>query len=119
MRGPHFKERANTNTLFLRKAGVYARRIKRCCVNSYFNFPINSDQLFSRVQPVTVAGRETLTVAPEDSLLILCAHSSKHLWSRLGWICDVANLIDSHTDLQHIDSENPNPPPFFCLTAID
>ena len=67
---------------------------------SYFNFPINIEQVFSRLQPVTVAGRETLTVAPEDSLLILCAHSSKHLWSRLGWICDVANLIDSHPGLK-------------------
>ena len=56
-----------------------------------------------------MAGRRVMTVAAEDSLLILCAHSSKHLWSRLGWICDIANLIKSRNDLnwnevfQHAD----------------
>jgi hypothetical protein len=26
-------------------------------------------------------------------LLYLCAHGSRHLWARLQWICDVAQLI--------------------------
>ena len=75
----------------------------------YFNFPIDVERLWSRLQPVTIASRRVLTVAAEDSLLILCAHSSKHLWSRLGWICDIANLIKSRNDLhweevfQHAD----------------
>jgi hypothetical protein len=29
----------------------------------------------------------------ENLLLVRCAHGSKHLWERLGWICDVAELI--------------------------
>jgi len=66
----------------------------------YFNFPIDVERLSSRLRPVVIAGHEILTLAPEDSLLIICAHSSKHLWSRLGWICDVANLIESHPDLR-------------------
>ena len=65
----------------------------------YFNFPIDVERLWSRLEPVAIAGRRILTLAAEDSLLILCAHSSKHLWSRLGWVCDVANLIKGRNDL--------------------
>ncbi len=33
------------------------------------------------------------TLAPEHLLLFLSAHGSKHLWERLGWLCDAARLI--------------------------
>ncbi len=32
-------------------------------------------------------------------LLILCLHGFTHFWERLGWICDVASLIDQHNDI--------------------
>ena len=35
-----------------------------------------------------------MTFFPEDLLLILCIHGTKHIWQRLAWICDVANLIE-------------------------
>ena len=36
-------------------------------------------------------------LAPNDLLLILCVHASWHLWGRLLWICDVAELIRGKT----------------------
>jgi hypothetical protein len=33
------------------------------------------------------------TLPPEPLLLFLCAHGAKHNWSRLCWICDVAELL--------------------------
>jgi hypothetical protein len=30
---------------------------------------------------------------PEDMLLFLCVHGGKHQWTRLAWICDVAEFI--------------------------
>ena len=36
------------------------------------------------------------TLSPEDLLLILCVHGAKHLWSQLGWISDVAELVRGH-----------------------
>jgi hypothetical protein len=65
----------------------------------YFNFPIDVERLWDRLVPVTIAGRRVMTLSPEDSLLIVCVHSSKHLWSRLGWISDVARLIESHCEM--------------------
>ena len=38
-------------------------------------------------------------LAPEDLLLILCVHGTKHLWERLIWICDLAELIQKTPDL--------------------
>ena len=81
------------------KDGVFVE-LHWALTEGYFNFPIDVERLWDRLQPITIAGRQILTVSPEDSLLIVCAHSSKHLWSRLGWICDLANLIESHKDMK-------------------
>jgi hypothetical protein len=40
-----------------------------------------------------------LGLAPEDLLLALCAHGAKHFWARLGWICDVSELIGAQNDI--------------------
>jgi hypothetical protein len=42
-----------------------------------------------------VAGSEVPNLSPEIALLVLCMHGSKHVWSRLIWICDVARLLAS------------------------
>ncbi len=33
------------------------------------------------------------TLCAEHLLLVLCTHGAKHCWERLGWICDVAELL--------------------------
>lgn len=38
-------------------------------------------------------------LAPEDLLLILGVHGAKHLWERLIWLCDIAELIAKTPDL--------------------
>jgi putative nucleotidyltransferase-like protein len=42
---------------------------------------------------VNLAGAEVPNMDPETTLLVLCMHGSKHVWSRLIWICDVARLL--------------------------
>ena len=32
-------------------------------------------------------------LSPEDSLLMLCLHAAKHLWTRLGWVVDIAETL--------------------------
>jgi len=46
-----------------------------------------------------LAGAEVPDMSPEINLLVLCMHGSKHVWSRLIWICDVAELLDSSSGL--------------------
>lgn len=42
---------------------------------------------------VNLAGAQVPAMSPENNLLMLCMHGSKHCWSRLIWICDVAQLL--------------------------
>ena len=45
------------------------------------------------LKPVELAGRQIQTLAPEPLLLFLCAHGAKHMFERLGWICDIARFL--------------------------
>jgi putative nucleotidyltransferase-like protein len=47
---------------------------------------------------VVVAGAPMPSFAPDAVLAILCVHGAKHAWSRLLWICDVAELLRASQD---------------------
>jgi hypothetical protein len=61
----------------------------------YFPLPLDLEALSSRLQTVSLAGREVRTFSVEDSLPILCVHASKHFWDRLMWVCDIAELVQN------------------------
>jgi hypothetical protein len=46
-----------------------------------------------RLIQVPLEGKMVPAFSPEDLLLILCLHGAKHCWSRLSWLCDIAELI--------------------------
>jgi hypothetical protein len=54
----------------------------------------DTDRLLTRACRLELAGGAVDTLSPEDLLLVLCVHGSKHRWERLAWICDVAELIN-------------------------
>ena len=58
-------------------------------------FPLDLDMLRPRLLDVTLFGKPIISFAPDDTLLILCAHGANHLWSRLEWLCGIAELIRS------------------------
>ncbi len=49
--------------------------------------------LWPHRQSIRVAGVDLPNMDPESALLVLCMHGSKHTWSRLVWISDVAHLL--------------------------
>jgi hypothetical protein len=49
--------------------------------------------------PVAIGDHEVAHLAPEDLLLTLCVHGSKHRWDRLQWIADVAELVRARSGL--------------------
>src|SRR4030095_13236234 len=63
------------------------------CLAPYHRFPLEDDALWDRLQQRRWQGREILTLGPEGLLLLLSAHGAKHVWSRLGWVCDIARLL--------------------------
>ena len=61
--------------------------------------PFDTAGLLARACRLPLAGGAVPTLSPEDLLLVLCVHGSKHRWERLAWICDVAELVNRHPRL--------------------
>ncbi len=57
------------------------------------------EETWGRAASVPILGGEVKALAPEDLLLALSVHGTKHLWERLGWVCDVAALVNSRAGL--------------------
>ena len=60
---------------------------------NYFPFTPESDRLWERLESVSLADTSVLNLSPEDLLLYLCVHGCKHVWQRLAWITDIAELL--------------------------
>ena len=58
-----------------------------------FVFKLETDDVLSRLQPVSLAGTEIQTLATEDLILYLSMHGAKHLWRAVEWITSLAELI--------------------------
>jgi hypothetical protein len=64
-----------------------------------FRHDLGLDWVWPSRRTAMLAGAEVPDMSPEMTLLVLCMHGSKHVWSRLIWICDVAQLLTSPLDL--------------------
>ncbi len=54
---------------------------------------LSMENLLQRAGRTTVGGCQVLCLSPEDSLLVLCLHAAKHLWTRLIWLVDIAETL--------------------------
>jgi hypothetical protein len=73
----------------------------------HFSFPIGAKSLWHGRDTRWIAGTCVRTLPPKELLLYLCMHGSRHSWERLGWICDVAEMVRVHSnwDWQQIIKE--------------
>jgi hypothetical protein len=60
---------------------------------TFFSYPVQFEQLWERLEPISTIGNKLHSLSSDDLLLYLCVHGAKSRWERLGWICDVAELI--------------------------
>jgi hypothetical protein len=88
---------------FLSPSGILVELQWRI-VPRYFSLPLSEEQYWSRIQPLTVCGREMNSLSCEDLLLLLCFHGGKHGWEKLIWLADVAELMVSnpHLDWEYV-----------------
>lgn len=56
-------------------------------------------RVWERADSVLMFGRAVRCLSPEDTLLALCVHGTKHLWERLSMVCDVAALVNARPGL--------------------
>jgi hypothetical protein len=68
----------------------------------YFRFSLDPESL--EREPLILDGRPIDTIAPADLLVVLCAHGGRHLWSRLGWIVDIAELLRARPEVEWSDA---------------
>jgi len=95
------QERAclKTDCEFSFRSAIYLELLWEIVPSAYC-WTINHRQLWSRLDRVLIAERSAQVPSPEDLLLILCVHGSKHCWERLGWIVDIAEHVKSCPRLQ-------------------
>ncbi len=60
---------------------------------AHYPFRIAPEMLWRSLGRTRMAGREVPCLSPEALLLFLCVHGTKHMWSRLQWLGDVARLV--------------------------
>ncbi len=85
---------------FVRNDGKSLVELHWGVADRYLSFPLDIERLWKRLRYVSLGGNSVPSFAPEDMLLILCVHGSKHIWGRLRWVCDIAELIRAHQDIK-------------------
>jgi hypothetical protein len=63
---------------------------------SCFAVSLDPKSLWERLEPIDLVGTAVLGLPLEDVLLFLCLYGFKHGWERVGWICDVTELLRVH-----------------------
>ncbi|HVT89772.1 MAG TPA: nucleotidyltransferase family protein [Tepidisphaeraceae bacterium] len=65
----------------------------------FFSFQPDPVELWDRGQWKKIGAGDVRLMSDVDLLLILCAHGTKHFWTRLTWICDIAQFVKAHPSL--------------------
>jgi len=69
----------------------------------FYGVDLGVEDLMARAGRTVVGGCDVPCLAPEDSLLVLCLHAAKHLWTRLIWLSDIAETLQTQSQAQTID----------------
>ena len=64
-----------------------------------YRHDLGMDWVWPRRRTVKLAGADVPNFDAVSGLLMLCMHGTKHVWSRLVWVCDVAKLLESEPEL--------------------
>jgi Uncharacterised nucleotidyltransferase len=69
----------------------------------FYGVNLDVEDLLLRAGSTVVGGCEVPCLSREDSVLVLCLHAAKHLWTRLIWLSDIAEALRSQSRTQTID----------------
>jgi hypothetical protein len=81
---------------FFRQDGRVSVELHWSFLQRWLGFEVELGELWREPARFSVGGTSVLTLPAEITLLYLCAHGTKHRWSRLCWVVDVAQLLHSH-----------------------
>ena len=66
---------------------------------SHYPVQLDPEILWSNRTFITIAGALLPTIMPEALALLLAVHGAKHCWEALGWLADLAWLLDANPAL--------------------
>lgn len=87
--------RTQHNLAMSREEGRLVVELHWEVVSGLFASSLQAEEFWGRLSTMTLNNATVKSLATEDLLLSLCVHGSKHLWERLAWICDVAQIMKS------------------------
>lgn len=61
-----------------------------------YTFSIDPETGWKSRTRVKIDGQEIFTLNDDDWLLFACLHASKHAWSRISWLVDIAEHVRKH-----------------------
>jgi hypothetical protein len=64
-----------------------------------YSYSMTLEEVRPRLERVSTGAGEVWTLGPEDTLLFLCCHGTKHNWGALNWLVDVAELVRGQPSL--------------------
>ena len=85
--------RAGYERSFDSAAGNNLVELQWALLSHFYGVDLDVDELLKRAGRTVVGGNEVPCLSPEDSLLVLCLHAAKHLWTRLIWLSDIAETL--------------------------
>ncbi|WHZ29226.1 MAG: hypothetical protein OJF51_004027 [Nitrospira sp.] len=88
--------------VFIKRRMLFRVDLQWTIAQQNFMFQLDRPEFWKHRVPLVVANTTVQGLAPEDLLIVLCVHGSKHVWEELKWVCDVAELLRSH---RHLDWE--------------
>ena len=85
--------------VFIKRRTLFRVDLQWVMAHQHFAFQLDRPEFWQRRTPVLLAKKTVQGLAPEDLLIVLCVHGSKHAWEQLKWVCDVAELLRAHDHL--------------------
>ena len=82
--------------VFIKKRTLFRVDLQSVMAHQDFVFQLDRPEFWQRRTAVPLANKMVQGLTPEDLLIVLCVHGSKHAWEQLRWVCDVAELLRSH-----------------------
>ena len=79
-------------------------------VPGWLKYQVDFNRLWEDGRVLGNQGHYVRKLRPEDAMVVLCIHGTKHWWDRLRWICDIAELVNSQaiTDWSRLEQAAAN-----------
>jgi hypothetical protein len=68
-------------------------------LSKQFSFTYNTDWIWEDTKVISFADKQILSFSPENLIIVLCSQGGKDCWRSLNRICDLAEVIRAHPEV--------------------